>query len=135
MRTFVRLALLGLVTAATACGDKDPGEPISIAGTYQLQSVNGQSPPVTVAEDPGFKVEVLSGNFILAGNGNFTTTVDFRFTVSGEVTTDSDTYPGTYSVSGSTVTFKYDDGDTETATISGNTLTFNSDGTIVVFRR
>lgn len=138
MRVFtkmVAIAVLGL--AAVACGGGDDGinEPASIAGTYNLQTIDGQAPPVVVFEEPGFKVEITSGNFILAANGSFTTTVVWRITEDNVPTNESETFPGTYTVNGPTVNFTYSDGDTESGTLSGNTLTFTDAGSTAVFRR
>lgn len=131
----VAIVVLGLAAAACGGGDDGINEPASIAGTYNLQTIDGKSPPVVVFEEPGLKVEVVSGNFILTASGTFTTTVGWRTTENGQVTTDSDTFPGTYTVTGSTVNFTYADGDTDSATLAGNTLTFTDSGSTVVFRK
>jgi hypothetical protein len=90
---------------------------------------------VVVYEEPGFKVEITSGNFILAASGSFSTTVVWRLTEDGVVTTETETFPGTYTVNGSTVNFAYSDGDSDSATLAGNTLTFTDAGATVVFRK
>jgi hypothetical protein len=135
MRSFAKLALLGLLVTAAACGGDGPSAPTSIAGTYNLQTIDGDEPPVTVWDEPGLKIEIISGNFVLAANETFTTTVNLRETSDGQVQTDSETLSGTYSVSGSTVTFVLADGDSETATIAGDTLTFTDGESSVVFRK
>jgi hypothetical protein len=135
MRSFAKLALLGLLVAVGACGGDGPSAPTSIAGTYNLESLDGETPPVTVWDEPDLKIEITSGNFVLAANGTFTTTVNYRVTVDGEVETDADTFSGTYSVSGSTVTFAYSDGDSDTATIAGDLLTLTEGSSSVVFRK
>lgn len=138
MRVFskmVAIAVLGL--AAAACGGGDDGiyEPPSIAGTYNLQTIDGEAPPVVVYEEPGFTVEITSGNFILAASGSFSTTVVWRLTEDGVVTTETESFPGTYTVTGSTVNFAYSDGDSDSATLAGNTLTFTDGGSTAVFRK
>ncbi|MEX0908151.1 MAG: lipocalin family protein, partial [Gemmatimonadaceae bacterium] len=106
-----------------------------IAGTYNLQTLDGQSLPVVVFDEPGFKLEVVSGNFVLAANRTFTTNVVFRITADNEVSTEAESFSGTYTVSGSTVTFTYSDGDTDSATLAGDTLTFSDGGSTAVFRK
>lgn len=136
MRVLTKIAtfaLLGL--AAAACGGDGINEPASIAGTYNLQTIDGQAPPVVVYEDAAAKVEIVSGNFVLSANGSFTTNVTFRVTENGQVSTQSESFPGTYTVNGSTVTFAYADGDSDTATLDGNTLTFTDAGSTVVFQK
>lgn len=137
MRTFIRLAAIAVLALTAACGGGDDGvnEPASITGTYNLETLDGQSPPIVVLDQPGFKVEIVSGNFVLAANMTFSTNVVFRLTEDGQASTESETFDGTYAVSGSTVTFSYSDGDSDSATIAGNTLTFTDGSSTAVFRK
>jgi hypothetical protein len=137
MRVLMKVAAIVVLGLTAACGGGDDGinEPVSIAGTYNLQTLDGQAPPVVVLDEPGFKLEVMSGNFVLAANRTFTTNVVFRFTVDDEVSTESESFSGTYTVTGSTVTFTYSDGDTESATLAGDTLTFSDGSSTAVFRK
>lgn len=136
MRVFTKLATIAVLGLVAACGGGDGiNDPVSIAGTYNLETIDGQAPPVVVFEEPGLKVEIVSGNFILNANGSFTTTIGWRITEGTQVSTDSETFPGTYTVTGSTVNFAYSDGDTDSATLAGNTLTFTDGGSTAVFRK
>lgn len=138
MRVFtkmVAIAVLGLAAAACGGGDDGINEPVSIAGTYNLQTIDGQAPPVVVYEEPGLKVEITAASFTLAASGSFTANIVWRLTENGVVTTEADSFPGTYTVNGSTVNFAYSDGDSESATLSGNTLTFTDGGSTAVFRK
>lgn len=137
MRVFMRAAAIGLFALVAACGGGDDGitDPPSIAGTYNLATIDGESPPILVFDQPGITVEIMSGNFILAADKTFTTNVVFRITEDGQVSTESETFGGTYSVTGSTVTFAYSDGDSDSATLAGNTLTFSDGGSTAVFRK
>ena len=139
MRVFKKLAAIAVLgLAAAACGgggDDGINEPASIAGTYNLQTIDGQAPPVVVFDEPGLKVEITSGNFILNANGTFTTTVVWRVTENNVVTPETESFPGTYTVSGTTVHFTYSDGDTDSATLADSTLTFSDAGSTVVFRK
>jgi hypothetical protein len=136
MRVFMKVAAIAVFGLAAACGGGDGiNEPASIAGTYNLQTLDGQSPPVVVLDEPGFKLEVMSGNFVLAANRTFTTNVVFRITVDTEVSTEAESFSGTYTVTGSTVTFTYSDGDTDSATLAGDTLTFSDGSSTAVFRK
>lgn len=137
MRVFMRAAAIGLFALVAACGGGDDGitDPPSIAGTYNLVTMDGESPPVVVFDQPGFKVEILSGNFVLAADKTFTTTVVFRLTEDGQTSTESESFGGTYAVTGSTVAFAYSDGDSDSATLDGNTLTFSDGSSSAVFRK
>lgn len=137
MRGFTKMAAIAVLgLAAAACGGDDGiNEPASIAGTYVLKTIDGQTPPVVVVDEPGLKLEVVSGNFVLAANGSFSTTVVLRITENNQVSTESESFTGTYTVTGSTVNFTYSDGETDSATLAGETLTFSEDGSTVVFRK
>ena len=146
MRRILATAALALLTfAASACGgDDDPSGPNgSIAGTYTLRTVNGSPPPVTLLEFQDFKVEVTAASIVMNANNTFSATSTFRETDAGVVTTSTSVCSGTYSLSGSTVTFTEPDSDNEdcggsyTGTWSnGNTLTVSFDaGLQAVFRK
>ncbi len=137
MRVFMKVAAMAVIALTAACGGGDDGinEPASIAGTYNLQTLDGQAPPVVVVDETGFKLEIVSGNFVLAGNKTFTTNVVFRITADNAVSTEAESFSGTYMVTGSTVAFTYSDGDIDSATLAGNTLTFTDGGSTAVFRK
>ena len=137
MRKFMKAAAIAMLGLSAACGGGDDGvnEPVSVAGTYNLETLDGQSPPVVVLDEPGFKLGILSGNFVLAASGTFTTNVVFRLTEESGVSTESESFSGTYAVSGSTVTFNYSDGDSDSATLAGDTLTFSDGSSTAVFRK
>lgn len=135
MRVLTRIAAIGLFGLVAACGGDGVTEPDSIAGTYNLATIDGQSPPIVVFDEPGLKVEIMSGNFVLAADRTFTTTVVFRLTEDGQASTESESFAGTYAVTGSTVTFTFSDGDSESGTLSGSTLTFTDGSSTAVFRK
>lgn len=136
MRVFGKFCAMAVLAVTAACGGGDGiTEPASIAGTYNLVTIDGKSPPIVLFDEPGLKVEIMSGNFILAEGRTFTTNVVFRFTEAGQVSTKSESYDGTYTVTGSTVDFAYSDGDSASGTLNGNTLTFVDGGSTAVFRK
>ncbi len=129
MRRFLILTTAVLAGGLlTACGDDDDiTGPESIAGTYILQTVNGDALPATVQG-----VEVSAASIQLNSNGTYTLSLTTEFF--GEQT---DT--GTFTVDGSTVNFldegDVDEGDRFTGTISGDTLTIVDEGNTFVFRK
>jgi len=133
MRRF--LAVIALV-ALSACGsDSSTGISGSIAGTYNLTSVNGSGLPFTLqASNP--KIEILSDQLIINTGGTFTENGNFRITNGTSVTTQSLPDAGTYIQNGTAVSFVFQsDGSTGTGTISGNTLTVAQSGFSSVYTK
>ena len=129
-KLFGMLALAGAV-ALGGCGDDDgTGPDNNIEGTYTLETIEGEELPVTVIEFEGVKIEVLSGNVRLMDDNEFTASLSFRETTDGETTTYTQTDSGTWSRSGNTVTFSYEDAelDDDVATYSDGRLTLEVEG-------
>lgn len=127
-----------IVPMLIACGDDDGSGPdtATVAGTYTLRTVNGQNLPFTIIQQTGYKLEVLSDEYTLNSNGTFTTVATFRETEGTTVTTSSDTYSGTWTVSGSNVSLSSAAAGIETAAFSGgNTMTFSGNGVSAVYRK
>jgi lipocalin-like protein len=124
MRRLLALLLLTAISG-TACGG-DSGTnptPASLAGTWNLSTINGAPLPF-VLQAVGPKIEVLSDQIVAAAGGTFTETGSGRVTDAGVVTIVPITDSGTWTISGATVTFRFDsDGFIGTATLSGNTFT------------
>jgi hypothetical protein len=116
-----RRAAVLLATAAslglTACGDDDDDGPTGssgITGTYNIVSATGlegtdtSAPFLLLDESLGdfsIKVELLSGSITLSSSGTYTGTQQLRTTTNGVHETETTPATGTYSISGSTVTF------------------------------
>jgi hypothetical protein len=126
-RSIVAGTLLSLVLLA-ACDDDDTATAdTNVAGTYTLQTVNGQAPPATTVEDPGVsRLEVTGGTFVLRADRTYTETLNTRtILTNGSSTTGTQTEVGTYATNGNTVLF--------TIPASGSTIAFSdsSQGWIV----
>ena len=142
MHTRSIAAVVALV-ALGACGggDKSTGPSGTIAGTYSLKTVNGAALPAVVVQIGADKLEVTSGSVTMNSDNTFNGVTAFRETSSGVVDESSAVCSGTYSRSGSNVTF------TETETedcggsypgtwSNGNTLTVTfAPGIQAVFRK
>ena len=132
-----RISLVLLLVGAVACSSDD-GEttgPVetSIAGVYNLVSVDGTPMPYLIFEDATGKSECTGGTLTLTNGagvnrGTFVTRVQLRFEdASGTVHNNERIIDGAWERDGSSLTLD-DDGDNQpeaTATLSGNRLTLN----------
>ena len=129
MRRFIALAALLLAPVVlSGCGSdsgiEEPGP--SVVGVYALTSFDGAPLPVTlIAGDP--KLEVVSDEITLAAGGAFTQATSLRWTEGGVASTQSHVEIGTYTASGSTLSFRFSsDNSTGSATVSGRNFTIVS---------
>jgi hypothetical protein len=136
MRRFVTLFIL---LAAVACGGSDsPTAPTSasVAGTWNLQSINGSALPFVIAQTGANKAEVLSDVLSVVATGSFTQITTLRTTVNGVVTTQSAADAGSYSLNGTAATFTFNsDGSVGTGQVSGGTLTVTTTGLVYVYKK
>ena len=99
--------LLAAATVLASCGDSaGPGE--SAAGSWELWSLNGQAPPVSVDI-----LTIHSGSLDLHGNGSY------AFALSGVVLEErwGATESGVWSQTGNAVSLNPNDGCTNTAVL------------------
>ena len=125
-----------IVMSATACGDAGTA-PASIAGRYNVVTVNGVAVPALLAESPDegagvFKAYLDSGYIQVNDGGTCgaSISVTYRDPADFVVDTETDTDTCTWTQAGSTITFTHggsvfwrDGGSSDTATLSGNRLT------------
>ena len=118
-----------------SCSDSTDSEP-GAAGTWQLQTVNGQALPFTLETGVGFKLELTGESMTLLETGSVSMMTMFRVTDAGVVSTESIPDSGSYTVNGSTITFTFSsDGSTPQATVTGDTMTLGDIGLTFVYRR
>lgn len=118
-----------------ACGDST-GPDTSHVGTYTLLSVDGEALPVSFTD--GFATIVLtSGHVTLNADGTFADVLSYTVTEGTDSYSDTETYSGTYTRSGSNITFNVTspDPDTYRMTLSGTTLTQTDGGATLVYRK
>ena len=126
-RTLCAMTLVAAIgVGAAGCGDDDNGSgPGSVAGTYTLRTVNGQSLPFNFGL--GFALE--SGYVDLEEDGEFELSLDFSDDDFDELVF------GEWERDGNEITFVSDDGESLTATLSGNTITYSERGFTLLFRK
>lgn len=135
MRRLVALTAFATLLSLAACGDGPTEASTSVVGTWQLQTVNGTPPPLTLIELTGYRLEVLGGILVINSNGTYANTYTYRETENGIATTVQETELGTWVQSGSTVLLEDDEGFQAQATLSGNQLTFVESGFTVRYSR
>lgn len=126
-------AILALALAASCSSDSTAPTAASIAGTWNLSTVNG-SPMPFVVQTSNPKIELLNDQIIASASDTFTETYNVRFTSStGQVTNEAGADAGTFTINGSAISFRYNGGSTGTGTVSGNSFTFAFAGYSQVF--
>ena len=132
-----RIALASMLFAI-ACGSDSTTGPtaVSLAGTWNLQSVNGSSLPFVIAQTGANKAELVSDVVTVVPTGSFTEITTVRNTINGQVTTSSVGDAGSYVLNGTAVTFQFNsDGSVGTGSISGNTLTVATNGFSYIYTK
>jgi hypothetical protein len=124
MLRFARFLVPVLVcaTLAAGCSGGDGStEPGSVTGTYTLTQINGASPPFTFLSGR----QMISGTLTLNSNGTHRQTFGLGFQGN---TTQTYSFTGGYTVSGSTISMSLDQLDEDgfalrSGEISGRTIT------------
>jgi len=95
----------------------------ALTGAYTLQSVNGGGLPYVASASGGDTVQVTSGSVAIQSDSTFVTTLSSRVASPGVVTTSTRTQGGTWTASGTTISFNYTNGGSDAGSVSGNVLT------------
>jgi hypothetical protein len=136
LRRFVPLVALAV---AVACGSDSNTQPTfaTIAGTWNLQTVNGTPLPFTISQTANDKVEVVSDVVTATPTGTYTEVIQVRETLNGQATVTTVPDAGSYTINGSAITLSSPQSGSVTGTLSGNNDTFTAveDGFVYVFTR
>ncbi len=120
MRRLGRTAATGAALAAAACGGDSTG-PLSeaeLVGEHDMVTINDFNVPHTFTDAAGSQLTIDGGSLQLEADGTF----DMNYAgLLNALEFDLDD-EGTYSVSGSTVTFQSESEGAYTGEIAGNTL-------------
>lgn len=127
-----RMWILGLAVLAACGGSSDaPTSPtqVTFAGTYTLQTVNGQKLPFVIAQSGTNAVTLTSASLTIAAGGTWSDQFNYTQTTNGVPSAQTATENGTWVRSGSNLALDLSTGTLDySGTFSGNTVTL-SDGT------
>ncbi len=133
MRRLLAVALL--LVSASCSKDSSTNPTASLAGTWNLSTINGSSLPFLLAEadnhvtPPTPRIELLDDQIIASSTGTFTENAHARVTDATGAFTVPFTDSGTWTLSGTTITFRFDsDGSSGTGSLNGNTFTIGETG-------
>ena len=132
-----RLIPLVALSVAVACGSDSTTQPTtaSLAGTWTLQSVNGNPLPFTLQTSGTDRLDLLSDVVTASANGTYTEVLQFRPTINGQSTTQSQSDAGTFTVNGTAVTLSSNQAGNITGALTGHTLTLTEEGFVWVFAK
>ncbi len=136
--TLATLLAVGASALTTGCGSDATSPQDQFPGTYTLRTVNGQSLPVVYNQDASGTTYVTSDVYTFNSDGTLSELAALRFTPAsgGTATTQSATYTGTWTLSGTSVTAQLSDNTSFTGTFSGgNTITVNDGGVTLVLQK
>lgn len=128
-----RYVLASLAMLVIACGGDSALAPESVAGSYTLQTVNGNTLPAVFYQDSQEKDEFVNGGVALSADNSWSGKLTLRGT---DLTTNQEygfTAPigGTYSLkSGSITLTDANNGLTFQGTVSRGTLSIDTDNVI-----
>ena len=139
MRQIQRRLLIGIILAVAACrGDRptDPPASGSIAGSYQLTTVDGQSLPVTVVDLGTYRANVASGTLTLSDDGTYMYVVGYQLDDGIKIRVQADTDAGTWALTrGSIALASTQSSFSISGTVSDNAVTLEGSGRRLLFRR
>lgn len=127
---FLLLLLVG------ACGDGPTNPTDAVIGMYSLVQLNGLDLPILVAQDPGRRVEVISGFLTLRSDSSYVGTINTQVDpAAGAAQIVPSIENGTFSVSGNSVRFQPRAGASYSGTRDGRTLSYKSSGATATYRK
>lgn len=137
--SFAALVLAAAVLAS-ACGDSTAPAPTPV-GDYRLVDVNATPVPSVIFRNAAGTVEATSGRVTLRADGSYRQALEVRATFFGppqRVEVESGVEDGTYTVTGTTITFTIGSGSraqSYTGTVDRGVLRYVSDGYAFTFQR
>ena len=135
-----RVAIAAALVTLAACKGDSSTAPMSVVGTFNLQSVNGKALPYAVVDSvpgqPAFRVEILSpSSLTINADKTFRFALTLKTAVGGSSSVATETATGVYTLAGNTVSLTAN-GETFAGEWDGNnTITLRGDGDLLVFKR
>ena len=108
-----------------------PAADINPAGTYTLETVDGNKAPCTVQHD-GHTLTVKSGTFIINPDGTCSSKVVFTPPSGGDATRE---VKATYTREGSKLTMQWEGAGMTTGTVEADSFTMNNEGMVFAYRK
>ena len=131
-----RLVVLLTFAAAVACGgDSSTSPSATVPGTYTLQSINGAPLPFIYFQSGADKGEIVADTLILNDGGTWSESGTDRQTQSGQVTTQTITDGGTYTLSGNALTLVSAQFGPTNAAVANGTLTLTAQGVVGIYKK
>ena len=133
----MRRLIVLLIPVVLACGGDSTTQPTmaSVAGTWDLQTVNGVALPYVIFQTGSNKTELVSDVVTAVSTGSYTQVSTIRSTFSGQTTTQSTSNAGSFTLNGTALVFRANDGTGGTGSVSGNTFTLAMNGFAYVYRK
>lgn len=130
--TGLALLTLSLVVGTSACrGPLDNERAAAIAGTYVLETIDGQSLPVTPVHQGGAPL-VNAGEITLHPDGSFASSMTYGRPAGGEADRD---FSGTYRMDDGQFVLRWDGAGQTVARLEGKTFVMTNEGVQFVYRR
>jgi hypothetical protein len=133
-----RNLLVAVALALAACGqDGSVGPtPSPIPGSYNLTMVDGQVLPVNVIDLGAYKAYIVSGTLDLNSDGTYHIEFDVRIEDSGNIRTQTQDDVGLWNIIDDAITLASSRGSfSQSGTVSGDAITLQSGGRVLVLRK
>jgi hypothetical protein len=133
-----RNLLVAVALALAACGQDGSAGPIPspIPGSYNLTMVDGQVLPINVVDLGAYKAYIVSGTLDLNSDGTYYIDFDVRVEDSGNIRTQTLDDVGLWNVMDDSITLASTRGSiSRTGTLSGDAITLQSGGRVLVLRK
>lgn len=99
------LAALTLTAFVAACGDSNTSPKKSPVGTWSLTTLDGNAPPLVVATSSDSTLYLTGSTLTIEQSGSFSENIGLRLTWQSGDSTFQQIDSGTWTISGSTITF------------------------------
>ena len=126
------LLVAAVTLVGSACGN-DATAPEVVSGTYRLERVNGNVLPFLAEQSGSFRIDILSGSLIVRADRTFTGEIVSTQTNGQSVQTLTEQTGGTYTRTGSTITFSETGSISYQGQVSATTLTAQRAGVTFTF--